>query len=50
MSKIQQGSEMHYPPVEKEATGMIETVRKWEHLLARQHFTIITDQRSVAFM
>ena len=41
---------MHYPPVEKEATAIIKAVRKWEHLLARQHFTIISDQRSVAFM
>ena len=39
---------MHYPPVEKEATAIIEAVRKWKHLLG--HFTIITDQRSVAFM
>ena len=50
MSRTLQSSEMHYPPVEKEATAIIEAVRKWEHLLARQHFTIITDQRSVAFM
>ena len=41
---------MHYPPVEKEATAIIEAVRKWEHLLARQDFTIITDQRYVAFI
>ena len=50
MSKTLQGREMHYSPVEKEATAIIEAVRKLEHLLARQHFTIITDQRSVAFM
>ena len=49
MARPLQGSEMHYPPVEKEATGIIEEVRKWEHLLAR-HFTIITDQRFVSFM
>ena len=41
---------MHYPPVEKEETEIIEVVRKWEHLLARQHFTINTDLRYVAFM
>ena len=34
MSRTLQGSEMHYPPVEKEATAIIEAVRKWEHLLA----------------
>ena len=50
MSRILHASEMHYPPVEKEATAIIEAVQKWEHLLVRQHFTIITDQRSVAFM
>ena len=50
MSRTLQGSEMHCPHVEKEATAIIEAVRKWEHLLARQHCTIITDQRSVTFM
>ena len=50
MSRTLQGCEMHYPPVEKAATAIIEAVRKWEHLLARQHFIIITDKRSVAFM
>lgn len=50
MSRTLQGGEVHYPAVEKEATAIIEAVRKWEHLLARQHFTLITDQRSVAFM
>jgi len=28
----------------------IEAVRKWTPLLQRQHFTLVTDQRSVAFM
>ena len=50
MSRTPQGSEMHYPPVEKEATAIIEAVQKWETLLVRQHFTINTDQRCVAFM
>ena len=45
-----QGSELHYPAVEKEATAIIESIRKWAHLLNRQTFTIIADQRSVAFM
>ena len=31
-------------------TAIVETVKKWSHLLARQTFTLITDQRSVAFM
>ena len=50
MSQTFQGSEVHYPAVEKEATAIVEAVRKWSHLLSRQHFTLITDQRSVAFM
>ena len=43
-------SEMHYPAIEKEATAIIEAVRKWSHFLSRKPFTLITDQRSVAFM
>ncbi|XP_068235600.1 uncharacterized protein [Palaemon carinicauda] len=50
MSRTLQGSELHYPAVEKEATAIIEAVRKWSHFLARRHFTLITDQRSVMFM
>ena len=42
--------ELHYPPVEKEATAIIESVRKWEYLLRSKPFTLVTDQRSVAFM
>ena len=29
---------------------IVESVRKWSHLLVRHTFTLITDQRSVAFM
>ena len=50
MSRTLQGSELHYPPVEKEATAIVEAVRKWRHFLAGRHFTLVTDQRSVAFM
>ena len=50
MSRTLHGSERRYPTVEKEATAIVEAIRKWEHLLARQHFTLITDQNSVAFM
>ena len=49
-SRTLQGSELHYPAVKKEATAIIESIRKWAHLLNRQTFTIITDQRSVAFL
>ena len=50
ISRSFQGSELHYPAVEKEATAIIEAVRKWNHFLSRQHFTLVTDQRSVSFM
>ena len=30
--------------------AIIEAVRKWRHLLLRNQFKLITDQRSVAFM
>ena len=50
MSRSLSGSELAYPSIEKEATRIIEAVRKWRHLLMRQHFILITDQKSVAFM
>ena len=50
MSRSLQGSELAYPAIEKEATAIIESVRKWNHLLIRNHFHLVTDQRSVAFM
>ena len=50
LSRMLNKSEFHYPAVEKEATAVIEAVRKLRHLLQGRHFTIITDQRSVAFM
>ena len=49
-SRTLQKSEFHYPAVEKEALAIVESIRKWSHLLIRQPFTLITDQRSVAFM
>ena len=50
MSRTLQGGELHYPAIEKKATAIIEATRKWSHLLLRQTFTLVTDQRSVAFM
>ena len=43
MSRMLSCSEIFYPAIEKEATAVIEAVRKWRHLLAARHFTIITD-------
>ena len=50
MSRTLQSSELHYPSVEKEASAIIEAARKWNHLLSQQHFTLVTDQRSISFM
>ena len=50
MSKMLSGSEIHHPSVEKEAAAVIESVRKWSHLLSGRPFKIVTDQNVVAFM
>ncbi|XP_059825136.1 uncharacterized protein LOC132393760, partial [Hypanus sabinus] len=36
--------------VEKEAQAIVEAVRHWRHYLAGKRFTVLTDQRSVAFL
>jgi len=50
MTRKLQGSELHFPSVEKEATAIIGAVRKWRHFLVGPRFALVTDQRSVAFM
>ena len=50
MFRALHGGELHCPAMEKEATSIIEAVRKWAYFLVRKHFTLITDQRSVVFM
>ena len=42
--------EKRYFAVEKEATAIIEAVRKWLHILKGRHFTIVTDREAVSFM
>ena len=42
-------SERNYLTTEKEATAYVEAVRKWRHWLLRQHFVLITDQRSFIY-
>ena len=49
-SRTMSGSELHQSAVEKEAAAIVDAVRKWHHLLANKHFTLITDQRSVSYM
>ena len=50
MSRTLHASESNYPAVQKEDIAIIEAVRKWNHFLARGQFTLVADQRSVAFM
>ena len=49
-SKSLSSAERRHPAVEKEAAAIVEALRKWRHYLTGRHFTLITDQRSVAFM
>ena len=41
---------MGHPPVETEAAAIIESVRYCKHYLTGCHFTLITHQKSVAYM
>ena len=50
VSKTLQQSELKYHIIEKESIAIVEAVQKWTHYLTRQHFILITYQRSVAFM
>jgi len=43
-------AELSHAAVEKEAAAIIECLRKWKHYLTGKRFTLVTDQRSVAFM
>ena len=44
-------AESKHSAVEKEAAAIVESVRKWKHYLSgNKKFTLITDQRSVAYM
>lgn len=49
-SRSLSGSELKHSSVEKEAQAIVEALEKWRHYLIGRHFTLITDQRSVAFM
>ena len=50
MSRMLTACERKYPTIEKEATAIIEAVRKWSHFLKCRPFTLVTDQRSISFM
>ena len=49
-SRTLQSGERKQPSIEKEAAAIVESIRRWRHLLIGKHFTLITDQRSVSFM
>jgi len=50
MSRSLNKCEQKYSAVEKEASAIIEATRKWSQFLKGRHFTLVTGQRSVAFM
>ena len=41
MSRTLQGSELHYPAIEKETTAIMKRFRKCFHLLLRKTFTLV---------
>ena len=43
-------SEISHSIIEKESYAIIESIRRWHHLLKIMPFKIITDQRSVSFI
>ena len=49
-SRTLNNSELRYSSVEKEATAIVEAIRKWAHFLTGCRFTVVTDQQSVSFM
>ena len=49
-SRMLTKNERHHSSVEKEATAIVEAIRKWTEFLCGRHFTVITDQQSVAYM
>ena len=50
MSRTLSPTEKNYPAIEKEATAIMDAVRRWSHFLHGKHFILITDQKSIAFM
>ena len=49
-SRTLHGHELNTASIEKEALSIVEAVCNWRHLLARKHFTIKTDQKSVSYI
>lgn len=49
-SRTLTASERGHASIEKEAQAIVEALKKWRHYLLGNHFQLLTDQRSVAFM
>ena len=49
-TRVLNGPELKYSPIEKESAAIIESIRKWRHYLTERHFVLITDQQSVSYM
>ena len=49
-SRTLSSSERNHSSVEKEAYAIVEAIKKWRHFLLNNHFRLITDQESVAFI
>ena len=49
-SRMLNGSELRHFSVEKEASAVIEAVRKWKHYLTGRLFALITDQKSMSYI
>ena len=49
-SRTLTSAEQKHSSVEKEAYAIVETIRKWQHLLLGKRFKLITNQKSVSFM
>ena len=43
-------NERHHYSVKEEATAVVEAILNWTEFLCGQHFTMITDLQSVAYM
>ena len=43
-------NKLRHSSIEKEATAIVEAIRKWSHFLQGCRFHLITDQKSVSFM
>ena len=43
-------NERYHSSVEKQAITVMEAICKWAEFLCGRHFTVITDQQSVAFI